>query len=240
MKKISTLILVAILPLFAEAQTAAEVVDKFLSAAGGEDKISAIKAFQYKRSYKANAATDYNEEVTIASGENKFSRKKSILERDFYYVLNGNAGWLKIPMGSRDKAPTYTTKDLNEKEKGDLMLEVIDGLMPFYNYEAKGYKLVGGAQDATIDGKLISKLTIEKTGIKREYYFDKSNGLLVREIWIVNGITHTLDHKKYIETKLGVKVPVESNYINTKDKRNTAVATEWILENPTQGVSFIK
>jgi hypothetical protein len=72
MKKISTLILVAILPLFAEAQTAAEVVDKFLAAAGGEDKISAIKAFQYKRSYKANAVTDYDEEVTIASGENMF------------------------------------------------------------------------------------------------------------------------------------------------------------------------
>jgi hypothetical protein len=33
------------------------------------------------------------------------------------------------------------------------MLEVKDGLMPFYNFEAKGYKLVGGVQDATIDGK---------------------------------------------------------------------------------------
>jgi hypothetical protein len=143
-------------------------------------------------------------------------------------------------MGSRDKAPSYTTKDLNEKEKGDLMLEVKDGLMPFYNFEAKGYKLVGGVQDATIDGKSTSKLTIEKTGIKREYYFDKSNGLMVRELWIVNGITHTLDHKKYVDTKLGVKLPVESNYMNTKDKRNTAVVTEWILENPTRGVSFIK
>lgn len=240
MKKLSTLILMAVLPLFTEAQTAAEVVNKFLEAAGGEDKISAIKTFQYKRSYKANAATDYDEEVTIASGENKFSRKKSILDRDFYYVLNGNSGWLKIPMGSRDKAPSYTTKDLNEKEKGDLMLEVKDGLMPFYNFEAKGYKLQEGATDFNIDGKSTSKLTIEKTGIKREYYFDKSNGLLVRETWIVNGITHTLDHKKYADTKLGVKLPVESNYINTKDKKNTVVVTEWILENPTQGVSFIK
>jgi hypothetical protein len=240
MKKLSTLILMAVLPLFTEAQTAAEVVNKFLEAAGGEDKISVIKTFQYKRSYKANAATDYDEEVTIASGENKFSRKKSILDRDFYYVLNGNAGWLKIPMGSRDKAPSYTTKDLNEKEKGDLMLEVKDGLMPFYNFEAKGYKLQEGATDANIDGKSTSKLTIEKTGIKREYYFDKSNGLLVRETWIVNGITHTLDHKKYDDTKLGVKLPVESSYFNTKDKKVTAVTTEWILENPTQGVSFIK
>ncbi|MCP9757375.1 hypothetical protein EGI26_19620 [Lacihabitans sp. CCS-44] len=240
MKKLSTLILMAVLPLFTEAQTAAEVVNKFLEAAGGEDKISAIKTFQYKRSYKANAATDYDEEVTIASGENKFSRKKSILDRDFYYVLNGNAGWLKIPMGSRDKAPSYTTKDLNEKEKSDLMLEVKDGLMPFYNFEVKGYKLLEGAIDVSIDGKSTSKLTIEKTGIKREYYFDKSNGLLVRETWIVNGITHTLDHKKYADTKLGVKLPVESNYINTKDKKNTVVITEWILENPTQGVSFIK
>lgn len=230
----------AVLPIFAEAQTAAEVINKFLEAAGGEEKISAIKTFQYKRAYKANAATDFNEEVTIASGENKFSRKKSILDRDFYYVLNGNAGWLKIPMGSRDKAPSYTTKDLNEKEKGDLMLEVKDGLMPFYNFEAKGYKLLEAVTDATIDGKVTSKLTIEKTGIKREYYFDKSNGMLVREIWIINGVTHTLDHKKYIDTNLGVKLPIESTYINTKDKKPTEVTTEWILDNPTQGVSFIK
>lgn len=240
MKKLSILIMMAAFPLFVEAQTAAEVVDKFLNAAGGENKISTINTFQYKRAYKANAATDFDEEVTIVSSENKFSRKKSILDRDFYYVLNGNAGWLKIPMGSRDKAPTYTTKDLNEKEKADLMLEVKDGLMPFYKYESKGYKLIGAIEDVTIDGKATSKLTIEKTGIKREYYFDKANGLLLREIWIVNGITHTLYHKKYEDTKLGIKLPVESSYLNSKDKKITAVTTEWILENPTQGVSFIK
>ena len=56
----------------------------------------------------------------------------------------------------------------------------------------------------------------------------------------MNGIIHTLDHKKYEDTKLGVKLPTESSYFNTKDKKITAVTTEWILENPTQGVSFIK
>jgi hypothetical protein len=64
--------------------------------------------------------------------------------------------------------------------------------------------------------------------------------MLVREVWIINGVTHTLDHKEYADTKLGFKLPVESTYINTKDKKATAVSTEWVLENPTQGVSFIK
>lgn len=230
----------AIFPFFSEAQTADEVISKFLNVAGGEDKISGIETFRYKRAYKANAATDYDEEVTVVGSENKFSRKKSILDRDFFYVLAGNSGWLKIPMGSRDKAPTYTTKDLNEKEKGDLMLEVKDGLMPFYNFAKKGYKQIGDIENESVDGKLTSKLTIEKPGIKREYYFDKTTGLLVREVWIVNGITHTLDHKKYVDSKLGIKLPIESNYINSKDKKNTAVTTEWFLDNPTQGVSFIK
>lgn len=240
MRKLRILILMAIVPFITNAQTASDVINKFLVAAGGEDNVAAIQTFQYKRAYKANAATDYTEEVTIASNENKFSRKKSILDRDFYYVLNGNAGWLKIPMGSRDKAPTYTTKDLNDKEKADLMLEVKDGLMPFYKFESKGYKLTSPVEDATIDGKTTSKLVIEKTGIKREYYFDKTTGLLSREVWIINGVTHTLDHDKYEDTKLGVKLPIESIYINTKDKKSTAVSTEWILENPTKGVSFIK
>ena len=56
MKKLSILIMMATFPLFVEAQTAAEAVDRFLNAAGGEDKIAAIKTFQYKRGYKANAA----------------------------------------------------------------------------------------------------------------------------------------------------------------------------------------
>ena len=227
-------------PILVTAQTDKDVVSKFLDAVGGEEKMAKINAYQYKRAYKANAATDYNEEVTIVSNENKLSRKKSILDRDFYYVVSGASGWVKIPMGSRDKAPSYSTKDLNEKEKSDLLLEVKDGLMPFYNYESKGYNLTSPVSDATIENTVCSKIAINKTGISREYFFDKNSGLLIREVWTLNGITHTLDHTEYEDTKLGVKLPVKSSYINTKDKKKNEVTTEWEFENPTKGVSFIK
>lgn len=237
--KISLLSLI-LLPFISLAQSADETIAKFLTAVGGEEKIASINSFQYKRSYKANAATDFNEEVTVSMNDSKFSRKKSILERDFYYVLNGNAGWVKIPMGSRDKAPSYTTKDLNAKEKADLMVEVNDGLMPFYKFESKGYKLSSPVSQTTMGGKSVIKLAIEKSGISREYFFDKESGLLGGESWTVNGITYTLNHTKYSETGSGIKLPIESIYTNSKDKKEAKVTTEWNLENPTQGVSFIK
>jgi hypothetical protein len=222
------------------AQTGEILVNKYLEATGGKEKISNLKNFGYKKSYSSNAATDYKEEVNVVSAENKFFRKKSILERDFYYVLNGNSGWIKIPMGSRDKAPTYTTKDLNEKEKNDLLNEVTDGLLPFVDFASKGYTQVGELKNYEIDGNACEVLTIEKGTTKREYYFDKTNGLLKREIATINGITHTTDHLKYGETDNGIKYPSESSYINTKDKKKTSVNTEWILDALPQANMFKK
>jgi putative salt-induced outer membrane protein len=237
--KISLLSLV-LLPFTSLAQSAEETIAKYLIAIGGEDKIASIKSFQYIRSYKANAATDFDEEVTVSMNDKKFSRKKTILERDFYYVLNGNNAWLKIPMGSRDKAPTYTTKDLNTKEKADLMLEVNDGFVPFFKFESKGYTLSGPVSKTTLDGKNSIKLAIEKTGISREYFFDQETGLLTSENWTINGIIYNLNHKKYTVTNTGIKLPTESTYMSSKDKKETKVTTIWKLENPTLGVSFIK
>lgn len=111
------------------AQSPQEIVNNYLDATGGKEKYN-FETYQYKRSYTANAATDFSELVTVGGSE-KFSKVKSIMDRDFYYVLNESAGWIKIPMGSRDKAPNYSVKDLNTKEKDDLKQEGIDGLWPF-------------------------------------------------------------------------------------------------------------
>lgn len=219
------------------AQSPQEIVNNYLDATGGKEKYN-FETYQYKRSYTANAATDFSELVTVGGSE-KFSKVKSIMDRDFYYVLNESAGWIKIPMGSRDKAPTYSVKDLNTKEKDDLKQEGIDGLWPFVDFEKKGYKVTGNVSTSTIDGTACSGIVLEKGSKKREYYFDKSTGLLKREILTEAGITHTYDIQKY-GVVLGLKYPSEASYINTKDKKKTQVMTTLKLENPLQGVSFIK
>lgn len=238
--KITKIFLLALLPFLSNAQSADAVIEKYLNATGGKDKIEDVKAFKYNRSYVANATTDYDEEVVIVGDKNQLSRKKTLLNRDFYYVLNGSQGWIKIPMGSPDKKVTYSTKDLSGKELTELNVEVKDGVLPFVNYEEKGYKLTSPVSATTVDGKAVTKLAIEKSGIKREYYFDNTTGLVSREVLIENGITHTMDYTKYDTTPIGVKLPVAYTYINTKDKRKTNVTTKWTFDKPAEGIAFTK
>jgi hypothetical protein len=238
--KIVKSLLFALIPLLGTAQTADEVVDKYLDATEAKGKLEAITTFKYSRSYVANANTDYDEEVVVVGDKGQLSRKKTLLKRDFFYVLNGNEGWVKVPMGSANKKITYNTINLTAKELNELSVESKDGVLPFINFEAKGYKLSSPVGAATVEGKPTTKLAIEKAGIKREFYFDTNTGLLAREVLIENGITHTMDISKYDVTSLGAKLPSAFTYINTKDKRKTNVTTKWIFENPTQGVAFTK
>ncbi len=234
------LLLFVLLPFLSHAQSADAIVEKFLEATNGKGKIEGITTFKYDRSYVANATTDYDEEVVIVGDKNQLSRKKTLMKRDFFYVLNGNQGWVKIPMGSLDKKPTYNVKDLNANEVAELTVEAKDGVWPFVNFEGKGYKLTAPVSNETVDGKATTKLAIEKGGVKKEFYFDNSTGLVNREVIVENGITHTFDHTKYDNTSLGVKLPVSSSYIDTKDKRKINVTTKWTFENPAEGVAFIK
>ncbi len=238
--KITKLFLLALFPLLSQAQTPEALIEKYLDATGGKDKIEDISTFKYNRSYVANATTDYDEEVVVVGEKNQLSRKKTLLKRDFYYILNGKQGWVKIPMGSQDKKVNYSAKDLSAKEVTELSVEAQDGILPFVNYEKKGYKLTSSVSAATVDGKATTKLAIEKDGIKREYYFDNSTGLVAREVLIENGITHTMDYTKYDTTSIGVKLPVAYTYINTKDKRKNNVSTKWTFDKPAEGVAFTK
>ncbi|WP_367916066.1 hypothetical protein [Leadbetterella sp. DM7] len=238
--KITKIFLLALVPFLSQAQDANAVIEKYLEATGGKDKIEDVTTFKYNRAYVANATTDYDEEVVVVGAKNQLSRKKTLLKRDFYYILNGNEGWIKIPMGSPDKKATYSTKDLSDKELSELSLEAKDGVLPFVNYDKKGYKLTAPVSAATIEGKATTRLAIEKDGLKREYYFDNATGLVVREVLIENGITHTMDYTRYDTTPIGVKLPVAYTYINTKDKRKTNVTTKWTFDKPAEGVAFTK
>jgi hypothetical protein len=219
------------------AQTAEDIVAKYLDAVHLKGKIESLDAFQFSRLYKSNASTEYTETIAVQVKEMKYYKKKSILDRDFYYIFNSNAGFIKIPVGSRDKTSNFTVKDFNEKEKTDYQTEIKDGLLAFFNAEQKGYAL--SVSSESIDAESYNKISLEKTGIKRAFLFDKSTGLLKRESWTLGGITHTFTHNDYKETD-GILLPVDSQYINTKDNKIIKVSTTWELNNPTKGVSFAR
>jgi hypothetical protein len=236
--RILILAFLTMLSFVSNGQTTEDVVNKYLEATNLKGKIQDLDAFQLTRTYKSATTTEYSETIAIQSKDSKYYKKKSILDRDFYYILNGNSGFIKIPVGSRDKTANFTVKDFNEKEKLDYQNEAKDALLAFYDAAAKGYTATLSSE--TIDGESMNKISLVKAGFNRMYWFDKTSGLLKRESWIAGGVTHTFTHVTYKETSNGVSLPVDSQYINTKDNKLIKVTTTWELENPNKGVSFAK
>src|SRR5690606_39120206 len=99
------------------------------------------------------------------------SKSKTILKRTFIYGVKGNEGWLKVPLGSGDKATQYETKDLNQKEQDNMRRELREVVLPFWDYEKKGYiaTLVGSE---TLNGKKVTQVELSGKGIKYNLYFD--------------------------------------------------------------------
>jgi hypothetical protein len=188
--RILILAFITMLSFASNAQTTEDVVNKYLEATNLKGKIADLDAFQFTRLYKSSTTTEYSETIAIQSKDSKYYKKKSILDRDFYYILNGNAGFIKIPVGSRDKTANFTVKDFNEKEKADYQNEVKDGILPFFEATDKGYTATTSTE--TVDGESFNKISLDKASIKRMYWFDKSSGLLKRESWTIGGVTHTL------------------------------------------------
>jgi hypothetical protein len=81
-----------------------------------------------------------------------------------------------------------------------------------------------------IEGVDAYQINLVRGDTKREYSFDASTGLLKREMLSLAGVVHTTDHLQYATAKNGVKYPTVSTYFNTKDKRKTALTTEWIFD----------
>lgn len=239
MKKISLAIALVASAFMAQAQTAQDVFNKFFDATGGKDNWEKVSVYTNKQSYKTNAPTDFDLETNISVGESSISRKKSILQRDFFYVTKGNEGWLKIPMGSLDKAMKYDVKTLSDKEKTAMQQEIKDGVYPFLNFEQKGYTatLVGTEKLNNAD---VVHVTLTGNGTKHDYYFDANTGLLSKDVETNSAETLTWEHKNYAKAANGLSYPSESVYTSSKDKKNVNVKTEITFKDKLDPVLFVR
>lgn len=238
MKKI-TLLFITLFSAAAVAQSPDDVLADFYTATGGQEKWETIGTYTLKRSFVANAPTDYDMEINVNTKTASISRKKTLMKRDFFYVVKGNEGWLKIPMGSMDKNVKYTVKDLSEKEKATMQQEVKDGLLAFVNYKAKGFEATFDGEES-INGKPAQKVTLKRSDITINYFFDKSSHLLVKEIYTTAEETETWEHTTYSTTTNGLKFASVSSYINSKDKKKINVTTKLVIDEQLNAALFSK
>ncbi|MDZ7934718.1 MAG: hypothetical protein U5M51_07105 [Emticicia sp.] len=220
------------------AQTADEIFSKHIEATGGKALWDGISTYSIKQAYRGNTAADYEMDLKGSFGEAALYKGKTILKRTFIYGIKGAEGWRKVPLGSSDKATQYETNTLSDKEKENMRRELKENLLPFFDYQTKGYiATVVGSE--TINGAKTTHVELSGKGVKYNLYFDETSGLLARKkLTLSTGEVITEDYTKYGDTAYGVKFPTESTYLSSIDKRNLKVTTS-VIFNDTIAPAFL-
>lgn len=235
MTKLKLLIVCALTTFSLAAQTPDEVFNKYYEATGGKKLWDGIKTYTLKQSYKANATTDFDQEVSVSFDEQAISKVKTLMKKDFIYVVKGQDGWLKIPMGSRDKATKFDIKNLSDKEKTSIQSELRESIIPFWEYSKRGYS----AKNAGKDGKNI-KIELANQNTKYELFFDAESGLLTKQILTEGKEITTIEHQKYTKSVYGINYASESTSVNNTDKKNNKVTTTITFNDKLDTTLFVK
>ncbi|MER0441073.1 hypothetical protein [Emticicia sp. W12TSBA100-4] len=213
------------------AQKADEIFSKHIEATGGKALWDGISTYSIKQAYRGNSAADYDIELKGSFSEAALYKAKTILKRTFIFGIKGQEGWRKVPLGSSDKATQYETNTLSDKEQENMRRELKENILPFLDYQTKGYiATVVGSE--TINNVKTTHVELSGKGIKYNLYFDETTGLLMRKkLTLSTGEVITEDYTKYGDTAYGVKFPTESTYLSSIDKRNLKVTTSVIFND---------
>ena len=220
------------------AQTADDIFNNHIEATGGKALWDGVSTYSIKQVYRGNSAADYDIELKGSFSDAALYKAKTILKRTFIFGVKGAEGWRKVPLGSSDKATQYETNSLSEKEQENMRRELKENILPFIDYEKKGYiATVVGSE--TINGFKTTHVELSGKGVKYNLYFDETTQLLTRKkLTLSSGEVITEDYTKYSDTAYGVKFPTESNYLSSIDKRNLKVSTS-IIFNDTIAPAFL-
>lgn len=156
---------------FIQAQSVDDIINKYLDARGGKDKLKAIKSV-YMQGSREMMGTRMAIQVTVVNG--KLFRNDFELGRiSGYTIVTPTEGWSFIPMRSK-KAELIPSDQLNT------MQEQLDLAGPLVDYFAKGNKAeLQGTENIGEKEAYKIKMTLNN-GKEIIYYIDKETNLLIK------------------------------------------------------------
>ena len=212
--------------------TVDSVFDNHFKASGGKELWDNVKTYTLKQSYVSNAPSDFDMEVKASVADVAMLKTKTIMKRGFIYGVSPSDAFFKVPLGSRDKAVTYETKDLSDKEKNIMKREVVDMLAPFYNYQSKNYIATYVGLEV-MGAQKVHHVELSGKDIKYDLYFDNFTNLLTKQKErLSSGEEITKEYNTYATSDFGIKYPSVGTYYSSIDKRNIKLSTA-ITFNPT-------
>lgn len=158
----------------AQAQTANEIIGKYIDAMGGKEKLNSIKTL-----YMEGVAVMQNGNeltTTIYKINGKLSRREAQFGAvgNFTTLITDKGGWISGPRSAGRFEPISSDKLKNTQAE-------LDCAGPLVDYDKKGYKVEYLGKE-TLDGKDCYKLKLTLTsGADITYYIDAQTYYILRE-----------------------------------------------------------
>ena len=207
-------ITLSVLTLFASqmvpAQTADEIVGKYIDAIGGKDQISRISSMYTEGSLDVMGGTGtIKHTILVGKGAKD---EIDVQGTSVTMCVTDSAGWSINPMTGNYNAEYMPPEQYKASKDGIY----IGG--PFFDFAARGYKLELAGQQAIGDLNTNKVIVTSPDSVNTQYFFDSGTGYLVQIVQTSNmggqSMDITIGFSDYRKTDAGLAVPykVETNY----------------------------
>jgi hypothetical protein len=156
------------------AQTAGEVIDKYLNSLGGKEKISAIKSL-YTESKMEVMGMGGITRTTILNGKG-MRQETDIMGNTSVTCLTDKGGWSVNPMTG-----STTAADMPAEVFNAMKSQLVIGA-PFIQYQANGIKADLDGTEVIGDVKAIKIKLTEADNSTSTYFFDPNTFSMIRSV----------------------------------------------------------
>ena len=156
------------------AQTAPQIIEKYLNFLGGEQRLAAIHSRIDSGTY--NYGGIEFPFVSYAKAPDRYQYTVSFKGKYFAQAYDGMEGWkIDVFKGEKNKTILHGKAALAMANEADVHLE-----SPFIDYQKKGYQATVTGMD-TIDQRICVRISLQSASDTALYSFDRSTGELVKK-----------------------------------------------------------
>jgi hypothetical protein len=175
-KTLACLLLTGFAAAAVSAQSADELVEKYIQAKGGREKIKAVKSLRFTGKMAMGQGMEAPVTMELVPPAHKVRLDFTLQGMIGTQAYDGANGWQVMPFLGKTEAEAMTGDELKEiKQNADLL----EG--PLFNYKDKGNK-VEYLGKGDLEGSPVQKLKLtEKDGDVTTIYLDADSGLTLKE-----------------------------------------------------------
>ena len=211
-------------------QSADEIINDYLNAIGGRDKITQINSVHITGTFSV-MGTDGDEDVIILNGKG-FKSTVAFNGQNVIQAVTDKGGWMVNPfMGSSD--PVALPQDQYAAVKDQIY---IGGVL--VNYKENGSQVQFTGMD-TVDGKPAYKIeATSPDSLKTTFYIDSSTHYLTQLVREFQGQTTTAKYSDFRKTDFGNTMPYAEELTLPQGMQATSTVNKIEINTPVDATIF--